>query len=219
MKKLNLSAINPELVKPVSDSPLVSVITPTYRRDLNVVRRCLDCMKLQSIPSWEQFVCSDGEKEPYVESLIQSMGDSRIQYHFTEGKKPGDFGNTVRSEMLKKARGKYVLFFDDDNLILPDYLQDMISALEGTDNDFAVCNIMHFGPLMESEVGKPPKVLTGNPVKLYHIDPLQVLVKRETMQKVGWDTEVGYLSDGVTLEKLGKDYKHVRVEKVLGVHL
>jgi hypothetical protein len=38
------------------------------------------------------------------------------------------------------------------------------------------------------------------------------------MQKVGWDTDVGYLSDGVSLERLGA-FKVVRVEEVLGVHM
>jgi len=78
---------------------------------------------------------------------------------------------------------------------------------------------MHFGPLNEAALGKPPKVLTGEPVKLYHIDPLQVMVRRDAIQKVGWDTEVGYLSDGVTLERLGKDFKYTLVEEVLGVHM
>jgi len=98
----------------------------------------------------------------------------------------------------------------------------MVHAVrEGSKKDnieFAVCQIMHFGPLNESKVGKPPKVLSGDPVRLYYIDPLQVLVKRETMQRIGWDTEVGYLSDGVTLEKLS-GLKSVRLNTVLGVHM
>jgi hypothetical protein len=134
--------------------------------------------------------------------------------------KPGDFGNTVRQTMLEKeARGEYVLFFDDDNIILPHYLERMVAAIEQSHGaGFAVCKVMHFGPLNESE-GKPPKVLTGERVALYHIDPLQVLVRTEVMRKVGWDTKVGYLSDGVTLENLGKQAGHVRVEEVLGVHM
>ena len=219
MEKMNLSAVKPDLIKTPWENPLVTIITPTYRRNPDIVRRCMDCMRLQSMLSWEQLVCSDGEKESCVEALIQSIGDERIHYHFTEGKKQGDFGNTVRAEMLKKARGKYILFFDDDNLILPNYLQKMTDALEGTENDFVLCRIIHFGPLNEAEVGKPPKILLGIPMKLYHIDPLQILVKREVISKIGWDTQIGYLSDGVTLEKLGNGFKGVRVEEILGIHL
>jgi len=218
MKQSNLSAISPEVIK--DKLPLVSVITPTYHREIKVIQRSIGCMKLQTVDKWEQLVCSDGEDEPEVRKMIEALGDVRVKYHHTVGKKQGDFGNTVRSEMLKKAVGKYVIFLDDDNIILPEYLEKMMKALESdTTAEFVACKIMHFGPLNEAEEGKPPKILMGSPVKLYHVDPLQIMVRREIMLKVGWDTDVGYLSDGVTLEKLGKDYKGIRVEEVLGIHI
>lgn len=198
--------------------PKVTVITPTYHRDLKVVHHCIDCMLLQTEKDWEQVVCSDGEYEPDVEKLVKTIGDPRVRYCHTVGKKDGDFGNTVRSEMLAQATGQYVFFFDDDNLILPNYLERMLAVLTfGEGADYAVCKVMHFGPLNEKEIGKPPMVLTGDPVRLYHIDPLQVVVRRELMQKIGWDTKVGYLSDGVSLEKLAP-HKIVRVNEVLGIH-
>ena len=196
----------------------VTVITPTYRRDLSVVRRCIDCMLLQTEKNWEQIICSDGSKEDRVEGLVKHFNDSRIRYCNTTTKKEGDYGNTVRSEMMKQANGKYILFFDDDNIIMPSYLERMIAEAEKEQADLAICKIIHFGPLNEKVLGKPPMVLTGDPVKLYHIDPLQVLVKRDVMQKVGWDTTVGYLSDGVSLERLNP-FKKVRVDEVLGVHM
>ena len=196
----------------------VTVITPTYHRDQKIVWRCLSSMLLQSEKDWEQIVCSDGEHEQHVEDLVTAIGDPRIRYCHTNTKKQGDYGNTIRSEKMKEAKGKYILFFDDDNIILPNYLEKMLEALESSQADYATCKIMHFGPLNEKEAGKPPKVLTGEPVKLYHIDPLQVLVRREVMQKVGWDTKVGYLSDGVSLERLNP-FKKVCVSEVLGVHM
>ena len=200
------------------ETPLVTVITPTYRRDPNIIKRCIDCMKLQTLTSWEQMVCSDGGEEEQAKKVVQEANDPRVIYCNIGTKKEGDFGNTVRSMMLALARGQYVLFFDDDNIILPHYLERMTKAISQSGTDFAVCQLMHFGPLNEA-AGKPPIVLKGDPVKLYHIDPLQILVKTEVMKKVGWDTEVGYLSDGVSLEKLGDGYKHTRVEEVLGVHV
>ena len=198
--------------------PLVTVITPTYKRDPKVLHRSIDCLKLQTVPLWEQLVCSDGEEEQSAKQAVSEAADPRVSYYNTTGKKEGDFGNTVRSEMLKIARGKYVLFLDDDNIILPDYLELMIKAIEEGNVDFAVCRIMHFGPLNEA-AGKPPIILEGNKIKLYHIDPLQILVNTKVMRSVGWDTEVGYLSDGVSLEKLGDKFKHIRVEKILGIHI
>jgi len=196
----------------------VTVITPTYKRDPKVLARCIGSMLLQTEKNWEQVVCSDGENEEHIRKLVESVGDPRIQYRHTTVKKDGDYGNTVRAEGLAAANGEYVLFFDDDNIILPQYLEKMLAALKTSGADYSVAKIMHFGPLNEREVGKPPVVLTGDPVKLYHIDPLQVLVRADVMKKIGWDTTVGYLSDGVTLEKLAP-FKIVRVDEVLGVHM
>jgi hypothetical protein len=199
------------------NNPLVTFITPTYRRDLKVVRRSTDCLKLQQLTDWEQLICSNGDEEPAVRQLVDILGDERISYHWCEAPK-GDFGNYARKAMLERARGKYVMFFDDDNVILPDFLMIMTAALEESGADVAVCRIMHFGPLNEDVMGKPPIVLTGIPLKLYHIDPLQFLVRRSVMQEIGWDIENGYISDGVTLEKLA-GRPAVAVPMVLGVHI
>jgi len=204
-----------------ADDVLVSVITPTFHRDPRIIRRCIDCMLLQTMPRWEQLICSNGNEEPNVRALVESIGDGRVKYyHLGKDVPQGDFGNSARKAMLGKVTGQFVMFCDDDNLVLPHYMERMSEVLMGnTGVDFAVCRIMHFGPLNEAALGNPPKVLTGEPVKLYHIDPLQVMVRRNAIQKVGWDTEVGYLSDGVTLERLGKDFKYTLVEEVLGVHM
>ena len=121
--------------------------------------------------------------------------------------------------MLSQATGAFILFLDDDNIILPHYLDSMVRAIEESEKDFAVCHVMHFGPVNEDIVGKPPLVLEGESVELYKIDPLQVLVRRGPMQDVGWDTKNGYLADGHTLERLGSKYQHVLIPEVLGIHI
>ena len=197
--------------------PLVSVVTPTYGRDVKIIKRSIDCMRLQTNKDWEQLICSNGKYEAHVDELVKSIGDERIRYHHCPAKE-GDFGNFARAEMIRKARGEYIMFLDDDNIVLPEFISMMTGVLEGSPADFAVCRVMHFGPLNEKEVGSPPIILTGNPVKLYHIDPLQFLVRASVMKSIGWDTDVGYVSDGVTLEKLN-GRPMVEVPMVLGIHV
>jgi len=198
----------------------VTVVTPTWKRAYGVVKRSIDCLLLQTFADWRQLICSDGPEEPLVRELVATVADPRVEYHCTgQETPPGDFGNSVRKAMLERATGEYVLFFDDDNVIMPTYLEHMVAALRQSGRDFAVCKVMHFGPLNEAALGRPPVVLEGEPVKLYHVDPLQVLAKREAMQAVGWDTDHGYVSDGYTLEELGRRFSHVHVDEVLGVHM
>jgi hypothetical protein len=201
----------------------VTVITPTFQRDLGTIRRCIDCVQLQTTNARiEHIICSDGPVEGHVKAMIEGLGLQDVFYRNTaKAKRPGDFGNTVRADMLERAKGEFILFFDDDNIIMPQYLEKMIEALRSSPaNDFAVCEIVHFGPLNERELNiAPPAVLTGEPVRLYHVDPLQVLVRREIMQRVGWDVENGYLADGHTLEKLGKEGEYVKVPEILAIHI
>jgi hypothetical protein len=206
--------------EPPKTGPKVSVITPTWHRHPEIVRRCIDCLLLQTFTDWEQIICSDGAEEEPIKALVASINDPRISYCCTgTPKREGDFGNTVRRDMLGKILGEFVLFFDDDNIILPGYLEVMVRAVEESGKDFAVCRVIHFGPLNESVTGPPPIVLKGETVRLYHVDPLQFLVRAKAMKTIGWDIKHGYSSDGYTLEMLGDTYKHVIVEDVLGVHM
>ena len=223
MKQGNIKAVSRGVVeKELDKKPTkVTVITPTWRRDPKIIRRAVDCMTLQTVADWEQLVCSNGPEEMEARGAVESARDVRVRYrHLDEEQAEGDFGNSARKKMIEEARGEYIMFLDDDNIILPTYIEKMVKCLDGNPSvGFAVCRIIHFGPLKEEAVGKPPAILVGEPVKLHHIDPLQVMVRTELMQKVGWDTEKGYLSDGVTLEKLGDEAEYLLVANMLGVHI
>lgn len=206
-----------EVMSSTGSELMVSVITPTYKRDLDIIRRSINCLQLQRVSNWEQLICSNGIEEPEVRNMVQEINDDRVVYSHCEAPE-GDFGNYARKAMLNEARGKYVMFFDDDNIILPDFFTIMVSALEDSGADYAVAQVMHFGPLNEAVAGKPPVVLDGRQIELFHIDPLQFLVRREVMQEIGWDTANGYISDGITLQKLN-GRPMVQVPMVLGVHV
>jgi hypothetical protein len=122
--------------------------------------------------------------------------------------------------MIPQADGKYLCFYDDDNIILPTYLEELSKALdENKGAAFAICQIVHMGPLQKF-VATPPAVLTGVPPKLYHIDTLQVMVRTGAIQGVGWDqSQGGFYGDGTTYEILGKRYQWIEVPKILGVHI
>ena len=207
-------------VKEENDEGLakVTIITPTYQRNPDIVQRNIACVRAQSFPHWRHIICSDGVFEKAVYDLVLQEGDSRRTYCVAE-KHYGDFANSVRHEMLTKhADTEYVLFYDDDNIILPNYLDKMMRALEKTTNgeQFAICQLMHFGPVIKS-VGKPPVLIKGVP-KVKYIDTLQVVAKTKAMKTVGW-LNSGYCSDGYTFEELGRRFSFVRVNECLALHM
>ena len=209
-------------------NPLVTIITPTFQnQEAAGFQRMLASVQTQTYFNWQHIVCSDGGLEQNIAGLVG--GDYRHQYTCTS-KHFGGYGAGVRQEMMDRASGvldgsgnqieltKYFVFLDDDNILLPDYLEKMVNALESDkDKAFSICKILHFGPL-RPDVGIAPMYLPGNP-KVGEIDTLQVMVRAEAIRQVGWIKPEDYCSDGYTYEELAKRFNYVRVDECLGVHL
>lgn len=195
----------------------VSIITPTLNRNLETVKRCLYSVRSQIFQDWEQIVCSDGMFEPNVKQMMDEDFDKRQIYCYAE-ENQGHYGAGIRNYVMKHCVGEYLCFLDDDNVLFPDYLQKMTLALDKNENaGFAISRTVHMGPLA-AFLGDPPKLLTGIPPILQNIDTIQIMVRKEAMEKCGWVLK-GYLSDGFTYENLGKMFEYVEVPELLSIHL
>jgi glycosyltransferase involved in cell wall biosynthesis len=203
----------------MSTLPLVSIITPTYHnRDERSFRRMLSSVTRQTTDAWEHIICSDGEAEVMPRTAVIDAADSRQRY-IVSGRHYGGWGAGVRDEVMRYyAKGQYLVFLDDDNIIFTDYLERMVAALRAApEARFAICMIFHCGRI-NVDVGVAPLYMRGEP-KVYLIDTLQVMVEAAAMLQVGWVEPQDYRSDGFTYERLGKTFPYTRVEQCLGVHL
>ena len=204
--------------KPRNHDVKITIITPTYNRPNSVIQRCIDSVKNQTFKDYEHIICSDGH-EDRVKELVEKQNDNKL--HYFSKKRTGKYGNMIRDTCLEVSHGDYVVFVDDDNIIFPKYLEVMYNSLKnsGEDVGFAVCDILHNGPLHQS-IGKPPMILTGIPIKVRNIDTLQVMFKKKALINVGgWLSDKDYLADGYTLENINKFYKFYKINEVLGVHI
>jgi glycosyltransferase involved in cell wall biosynthesis len=194
----------------------VSVITPTIHRDIATVERCVASVRSQLYQEWEHIVCSDGENEQEVSALCHGIREGRLLYYWSP-EPQGHYGAGIRQRMHRYAKGDYLMYLDDDNIIFPDYMTKMVKALDDNPNaGFAVCHIVHMGPL-PSSMGDPPKIVTGSPPRLQNIDTLQVMVRAEVAKKHGWILD-GYMSDGYTYEMWASHAEWVEVPEVLAIH-
>jgi glycosyltransferase involved in cell wall biosynthesis len=198
---------------------MISILTPTYKRNL---QSCINCVNWQTYTDWEHIIVSDGPDPELREWLINNNHLSNKRKYYELPFNQGDYGATVRKYAIEQGLvgNQYVAFLDDDNIIFPDFLNEFVITLDGSAAEvgFAICDIIHLGPLPEWS-GPAPKVLTGEPVIMGNIDTLQVVVKRDVIEKVGWNSEAGFHSDGATYEELGKKYSYLKINKVLGVHV
>lgn len=195
----------------------VSIITPTLNRNPETVKRCLYAVKWQIFTDWEQLIFSDGTDEPAIRKMITDNADKRQSYYHAAVNQ-GHFGAGIRHYAMQYCQGDYICFLDDDNILFPDYIGKMSQALdENPEAGFAISKTVHMGPLAP-RWGEPPKLLTGIPPVLQNIDTIQIMVRKEAMEKCGWVLN-GYMSDGYTYEKLGKMFPYVEVPELLSIHL
>ncbi len=195
----------------------ITILTPTLGRDLPVVERCIHSVGCQTLVSWEHIVCSDGKYEPLVERLVRRIGDTRRKYTYLP-EPAGHFGAGVRQALTDVAKGEYLAFVDDDNIIFPKFAEKMVATLDRhPDAGFAICQVVQCIPL-PPELGLAPIIIDGIPPRRRNIDTLQVVVRKIAMQQTRWRLE-GYESDGYTYEELARQHRWIAVDEVLGMKL
>jgi len=109
-----------------------TILIPTHRHAAFLpysIESALD----QEQASVEVFVVGDGVEEPTREVVARYEGDARVRY-FDYPKGPR-LGEAYRHALLQGASGRIVAYLSDDDLLLPDYVTDMLGLLE--DADFA----------------------------------------------------------------------------------
>ena len=100
---------------------LISVVIPTYRRSEKLklaIKSILD----QNYSVFEILVVNDDHKDESVQKVIDKLCDNRIKY-FTNKRTKGPCG--ARNTGILNAKGEIVAFLDDDDLWLPDRMNEI----------------------------------------------------------------------------------------------
>jgi glycosyltransferase involved in cell wall biosynthesis len=108
-------------------TPVVSVILPSYNR-ANFLRQAVGAIASQSCKDWELIVVDDGSTDGTAELVRGFAGimPQAVKYVYQENQGP----YAARNKGLEFAKGKYVAFYDSDDIWLPHHLNDCAGALE-----------------------------------------------------------------------------------------
>jgi len=113
---------------------LVSIIMATYNR-ADLIGETLDSLLNQQFTNWECLIIDDWSTDNTQEVLLPYLKDNRIKYH-KRGEAHAKGCPGARNYGLGKAEGKYILFFDDDDIAHPELLKLCVDELESKDFDF-----------------------------------------------------------------------------------
>lgn len=118
--------------------PLVSVIVPLYNRK-SYIARCVGSVLHQGFRDWELIIVDDGSTDHPEEILTQLQAqDARIRVVY----QPNGGVSSARNAGLSVAEGEYIQFLDSDDALLPESLEQSISAARHTQADVvAFCSL------------------------------------------------------------------------------
>ena len=166
----------------------VSAIILTYNR-AHMVTEAIDSVLKQSFKDFELIVV-DNYSSDNTESVVKSYNDKRIRYfkHQNNG-----FIGVNRNYGIKKSRGEYIAFLDDDDLWLPKKLEKQVELLDSNKELGLVYSDTYImdsnGNLRENTYFRRIKPARGNAfnelLQDNFIPMLTVVIRREMLSKVG----------------------------------
>lgn len=119
---------------------LVSVIIPTYSRPV-FLKRCIGSVMDQTYKNIEVIVVDDNDPDTdarqETELVMQSFADiNNITYLKHDYNKNG---SAARNTGWRHARGKYITFIDDDDVMAPTRIAKQVECLEQLDASWGAC--------------------------------------------------------------------------------
>jgi glycosyltransferase involved in cell wall biosynthesis len=115
--------------------PQVTIIMATYNR-AHFIAETLQSIQKQSFTNWECLIIDDGGNDNTLEIITPIISDdSRFSFHRRTSNYQKGLPGT-RNYGLDLAKGEYIIFFDDDDIVHPDNLEFCIKELKNIDVDF-----------------------------------------------------------------------------------
>ncbi len=99
-------------------APFFSVIVPTYNR-ADLISETIESFLNQTFKNFELIIVDDGSTDDTKLVINKYLSDKRVKYIYQENKERG----AARNHGAKEAKGQYLLFFDSDDIALPQHLE------------------------------------------------------------------------------------------------
>ena len=184
------------------DTPLVSIITPTYNHQ-SFISDCICSVQQQTYSNWEMIIVDDGSTDKTF-SIAQSFAgkDHRVKVFTQENVGIYRLAETYNFA-LAKSSGSYIAVLEGDDVWLPEKLAIQVKAME-TNKAAVLCwgkayrttdvtNDVDLYPTAEIETifgydFRNIPIMSASINMLFHrfyFPALTVFIRRESLEKIG----------------------------------
>jgi len=107
-----------ELLSLVIRRPRISVLTPVYNTDPDILNRCIDSVWRQAYRRWELCIVDDGSTKPHVRRVLRAWAgrDRRIRVRYSH--KNEGIASTI-NKAARMATGQFIGVLDHDDELAP----------------------------------------------------------------------------------------------------
>jgi glycosyltransferase involved in cell wall biosynthesis len=117
----------------MDNQPLVTIVLTTYNR-AHLIEETLDTIINQTYKKWECIIIDDNSIDTtniIVNNVIEN--DQRFQFYIKPKEIPQGLPSS-RNIGIKKAKGEFLVFFDDDDVVHPQLLEICVSEFKKNQN-------------------------------------------------------------------------------------
>ena len=150
-----------------SAKPLISVITPVFQTDPDLLKACLLSCYRQTDSNFIHIVIDNGSNEPQISQILEEYESFAGNAVVLSSQEPlGIAGGTQRA--LDQAETDYVAFLDHDDELVSDAIQtynEILTAQPDIDVVYSDWDMINLGGEVISQYRKPawsPERLRGN---------------------------------------------------------
>ena len=187
----------------------ISIIVPVYNVE-NYLERCVESILKQTYTNFELLLINDGSTDQSGElcdQLVSKNGNIKVFHLKNAGV------SNARNVGIQNSTGEWITFVDSDDFITNDYLETLISAVDGDDSiGFSIARLHHIknGQITELPVfsGKEEKwsteqtmreLLTTSKTSFF---PVAKLFRREIISDFTFNTDYHLAEDALFLTEV-----------------
>jgi glycosyltransferase involved in cell wall biosynthesis len=139
--------------------PLVSVVVPVYNAD-GLIESALESIEAQDYPNLEIIVVDDASPDDSADIAARVLEKGSRPYRIIgHGKNKGVCA--ARNTGLFAAKGAYIHFMDDDDLLDSDFISSLAASAVGENSDIACCGYRTREVSTGEETMYPLKIVPG----------------------------------------------------------
>jgi glycosyltransferase involved in cell wall biosynthesis len=135
------------------NKPLVSIIIPTYNR-AHLIGETLDSVLAQTYPNWECIVVDDGSTDRTKE-VVQAYVAKDTRFKYVQRPEERCKGaNACRNYGFEISKGTFVNWFDDDDVMLPEFIEKKTAMIERNQLDGIISKTALFDSDLDKLLGR-----------------------------------------------------------------